>query len=591
MRLNEECGGRKIRARAAGKVIAAAEESLSRQESLAYSKGPDNNTGMPARAPILSRTLSWPAWGVAAMMLLLILGAAPANRIEAEDAYGYALAVERTPWRDLFHGHHLLYAPLCRAVFTVLHAMDPAQRAHPVLVAVSVANGLLSAAVFAFFLARRLRMPSSIAALGAGMLLATYGFWRYTLEAEIYVPACFWSIMAFYVASAPQPGYRRAAAAGLIAGSGVLIHIFNAIPAFAGIPLLLLLRGRWRHALLSGASAAIPVAALYTAVYGWHMTTNWMFHPIAGDTVCESGMGGSRIVKAAIGLGQSVVSGNFLFELQSLRQMIGRMFPYRMLAEENYMGMHAPPALRLLPFATLALLAVWAAVWGGAMIRRLRQARPLIPQGLAAESPLPLWAALACWFTLHAWLVVRVEPGNPEMWIMALPPLTALFCAAGLTTLDLSLAQRLAASLVVLLVLHNYGGGMRLLQDPNGDYNAQKARPVLAAAGKGDIVLTAENPVFVSYLRYWSEATIENMWNWSAEQTQVRYAALSSSGRRLFALADAFAPPPSMLKRFPSAAPGIVAFGLAIRNDFVPIATNEFGGLFLRAVPSPNPPP
>lgn len=545
---------------------------------------------MPARLQIPGKTLPWPAWGLAALMTLLLWGTAPANRTEAEDAFGYALAVERAPWGELFHKHHLLYEPMCRAAFTILHALDLAQRAHPVMVAVSVVSGLLIAVVFALFLARRLGLPLSIATLGAGMLLVTYGFWRYTLEAEIYVPACLCSILAFHIASAPQPGYRRAAAAGLIAGSGVLIHIFNAIPAFAGIPLLLLLRGRWRHALLSGACAAIPVAALYAAVYGGHMA-DLLSHPMGADAVCEGEMAGSRIVKAAIGLGQSVVSGNFLFELPSFRQMIGRVFPYRMLAEENYMGMHAPPALRWLPFATLPLLALWASIWVWAMFRRLRQAPPLIPQGLAAESPLPLWAALACWFTLHAGLVVRVEPGNPEMWIMALPPLAALFCAAGLTTLDLSLAQRLAASLVVLLVLHNYAGGMRLLQDPNGDYNAQKARPVLAAAGKGDIVLTAENPVFVSYLRYWSEAKIENMWNWPTEQSQERYAALPSSGRRLFALADAFAPPPSMLNRFPSAAPGIVALGLAIRSDFVPIATNEFGGLFLRSVPSPNPPP
>jgi sirohydrochlorin ferrochelatase len=57
-------------------------------------------------------------------------------------------------------------------------------------------------------------------------------------------------------------------------------------------------------------------------------------------------------------------------------------------------------------------------------------------------------------------------------------------------------------------MIHNWVGGMSLIQTPDGDYCRQKGAWVIAHACRGDLILTADSHSFVTFLEYQTPARV-----------------------------------------------------------------------------------
>ena len=124
------------------------------------------------------------------MMILLILSAAllfsTRARQQTADSLDYALSA-RTGL-GMYHPHHLLFIPIVRLFLTGWSTLgasrDPilAGQIHNVLWAM-VTTGCL------FVVARRLLVSAPGGFLAALFLLVTRGFWLYSTQLEVYVPA------------------------------------------------------------------------------------------------------------------------------------------------------------------------------------------------------------------------------------------------------------------------------------------------------------------------------------------------------------------------------------------------------------------
>ena len=326
--------------------------------------------------------------------------------------------------------------------------------------------------------------------------------------------------------------------------------------------------------------------------------------PPADALAVEGGLRAGSLARAGVGLGQALVSGNFLFAQPRFADAMQARYPARMLEEEVFMGRAARPWMRGVPWATLAALLVAALAWIGTVARGVRRAESNSRQPTANNQQPTMdvqgledfgaggskgWkaamAAGAVWFVAHAGLLILTEPGNPELWIAALPSVWVMAAAIGSAA---RASLKPAVAVAAALAVHNWAGGLALLQDPASDYNATKAATVLSLAGPGDTVVTAGGPVFFRHLRYHSPADVVDAWTGegrneiSGEWSQVSGAesgGVAAPGR-LMVLGDVFAPPPSLEIRFPEAAGRLRAWAAEVRGSAVELRDDAFGGVF-----------
>ena len=182
------------------------------------------------------------------------------------DALLYATSIKTGV--DLFHPHHLAYAPAVRAIFLALKPLGlPGWDA----IAAAQLHGIAwatVAVVFTFRTARRITGWTSLAVVGALALLFAQGFWMVSTHANSYVPALGCLSAALYVLVRRDPGIPSRgdlASVSVLWGLSILYHQVNVLLV---LPVVLFLRmsarGPWRRLL---APALLPAASIAVVSY------------------------------------------------------------------------------------------------------------------------------------------------------------------------------------------------------------------------------------------------------------------------------------------------------------------------------------
>jgi hypothetical protein len=181
------------------------------------------------------------------------------------DGLLYAYAVKTG--EELFHPHHLAYAPVVRSVWLTLGAALPKWDA----VAAAQFHGIVwatIAVVFFYLTAQRAVSWTAAAMAGALGLLTGQGFWMLSTHAIPYVPAvgCLAAAVYLLTRRSPRPPEARALlGASLLWGVSILYHQANVLFA---VPLLVYLRGVGAAPLRGAmARAFLPAGALTASAY------------------------------------------------------------------------------------------------------------------------------------------------------------------------------------------------------------------------------------------------------------------------------------------------------------------------------------
>ncbi len=503
----------------------------------------------------------------AAFLLLLGLYALtnPRNHSEANDALGYALTVEQAPPAQLWHSQHLLYFPAAKLLFVAAQKAGLADRANPVLILFSRVCGAL--AVLAVFLLLRRRGSAPPAAFaGAAALALSYGFWRYSNETEIYAPAMLLILLA-WLAAAGAPTRRNLLLGALFASLACLMHLLNVLPALVALPLFYLLQRRWRDAVLHGALAGGLTGAVYLALFGSRVAT--AIFAVGADQP-EGGFATANLAKGAVALAQNITAGNFLFASERMQQALTELFPYRALARQIFTGQHADALSRTVPLVTLALLAL---VGGVMLVTYLKTRRP------SRDAAFTL--SIGAWLALFALAVLVTEPGGPENWVMALPPLMLLLAATVFAPLAAAGRATLPLAFALLLGLHNYFGAFRLLADEAGDLAACKSAWLVQHARSDDLILNADTFEVARHLAYYGHAKVIHLIYEVSEASKPQFlAGLKNCRGRVYATADVFDVPASLRRRFPQRADFLDQLGRELAPAFAPVETNACGVVF-----------
>lgn len=445
----------------------------------------------------------------------LYFASAPANHSEAEDAMKYMYQFSAGGVYDQFHPHHLL----SNAFFHVLyHGWNRfAAPVTPETLAVSV-NVVFAMACLWLMARIGLAMGLGTAPAAAALLFTafSYGFWRYSVECEVYiVPLAILLSATLLLFELP----RRAESAGFHAGLGLLHaaavlfhqqHVLFAVPVAAVY--LWCARSPSRafplRAFLGGFAVYAAAGAFVTLlVYGIVIVTvlpslsaeelrNWIFHYMVLDHGGWGHWEASNVFKGIMGFAKTIAGMHFVFGSETALGFLKRILGGQEFLDDTFLA-------RNLSGAWIAALSAGAAVFGisTAVLGVLAlSGRRLWTAGVRAnprrQSFLVFSAALvAVYSAFNLWW----EPKNVEFWI-SLVPYIALSAAIALCPPagGPKAGPAAAAALASLLFINGFGAvGMQ--RTVESDYWYMFNRYFIENAREGDLIVTKHSAYYIEY--------------------------------------------------------------------------------------------
>lgn len=459
-------------------------------------------------------------------LLTLALYLSTLTEVHTFDALSYVLDVDRKPWQELFHPHHLAYGPLGALVRRLAHALGWVGSAKTPLQVTNALAGALGVALF-FALVRAVTRRGALA-LGAALLLAgSYAYWYYAVEVEVYTIAALFLVLCLGLMVRLLRHPSRWGWAGLGAAQGVAV-LFHQTNALLCLPVAVVL--------LCSAAPQAPRAERRTAA-GMIRSLLWYAAPL-GLIV-----GGSYL---AVGFG---VSG-----FRSWDELLAWMTGY---ARTGWWGGPITGA----KWADLgAGLADTLAQPGGALLG-------LLLLGLLLFSARRLFAArrrltlvLLTWLLIYGAFFLWWEPDNIEFWIASLPPALLLLAIAldtGGSRAQPGMWALLAIGATALALNH-----AAITQRGTAAYDLQRRiASALAQQSAPDDLLIVPDGLQELYLPYYegrtnplslNHALFEqgNAWPAACAQVQGRIDAALASGAAVLVGAEVRAPDRRFLERF-----------------------------------------
>ncbi|WP_298405573.1 glycosyltransferase family 39 protein [uncultured Chloroflexus sp.] len=403
--------------------------------------------------------------GVAFIALYLLT----LTKVHTYDALSYILDVDRKPWPELFHPHHLLYGPLGALIRWLATGLGWQGSAELWLQVVNALAGAVG--VVLIFLLGRAVTGSMMAALAAALSVGwSYAYWYYAVEVEVYTLAAVALTVALWLlaAIARQPRWQTAFWLGVAHGVAVLGHQTNALLVVPALVTLRLAVSNDRDRLRLNIAYLLPLGCVVGGAYlgvvlgvsgmrRWDEVWAWL------TGYARTGFWGGAIDGAKlVGLGKGW---------------------------SETLAMNGGAIVGVL--ACTLLLAGWRGI---------------------ARLPRSLLAGLLSWLLVYGLFFLWWEPDNIEFWIASLPPLAVLLSAALATRHPLDrwragLAGVAGIALAVVLFALNLPAIVE-----RGDANRDLQRRIAAALAElsqpGDLIIVPDGVLELYLPHYWGRDTV-----------------------------------------------------------------------------------
>ncbi len=466
----------------------------------------------------------------AIVVALLFLYLSTLTQVHTFDALSYVTSVERKPWTELFHPHHLAYGPLGSLMLALSRALGYDGGAALPMQLVNAVAGALGVALL--YLTVRTATGRDDVALPAALLPGvTYACWYYAVEIEVYTLATFFLIVCLALLTHPTPWTaRRCLALGIAQGGAVLFHQTNvllcapiALSALADLRTARTIdgvgtvAGRWaRYATALTLIVALPYLYVMLVVSNFR-TIDEMFAWLT--EYARTGWWGGLLTVAtfaSLGVGLS----------DTLAQPWGGWF-------------------------SLALGGIVAWVWGG-YSRSPDDDQDSVQKTRVALAPLIAW--LATYGAFFAWW----EPDNIEFWIASLPPASLLFATALARARPWSAPIWASLAIVGVMAWVNYGSIVQR-GDPATDLQRLIARELAARSTPADLLIVPDG-LQELYLPYYerrenflslNQALFESSGSWDGACAAIRsrIATAQHAGAAVMIADEALRPPSRVLNR------------------------------------------
>lgn len=335
----------------------------------------------------------------------LLLYLATLTQVHTFDALSYVTSVERKPWTEVFHPHHLAYGPLGALALAFGRALGYAGGAALPMQVVNATAGALGVTLF-FSIARRATGRADVALVVALLLCSAYAYWYYAVEIEVYTLATLFLLICLdlLLRLLQHPSRRGMALLGLAQGGAILFHQTNLL-----------------------FSAPLFVALLVSAYDVRRRHKSWVYRHAATSVrlwaIARFTLAYALVLGATVGLPYLfvgvVVSGFRSWDAFDA-----------WLTEYTRTGWWGGPITAQKWHGLGIGLADTLAQPGGAVLWLLLAGLVVVHLRRLGSRPHALVAGLLAWLLVYGAFFLWWEPDNIEFWIASLPPALLLLALA-----------------------------------------------------------------------------------------------------------------------------------------------------------------
>jgi hypothetical protein len=291
----------------------------------------------------------------------LLLYLTTLTQVHTFDALSYVTSVERKPWTEVFHPHHLGYGPLGAMILLVGRLLG---YAGGVALPLQIFNALAGAAGVAllFVVARRLTGRTDLGLVAALLLGSAYAYWYYAVEIEVYTAATLLLLLclSILIELNERPTKRGLLLLGLVQGGAVLFHQTNVLFCIVVLTTLLasysrrlatngqnqntawwggvFVRQLWPYILALVLTVGLPYLFVGLVVSGFrsvdefaawlteYARTGWWGGPITAQKWADLGLGlASTLAQPGGALLWLLLVGLLVLHLRTLRRQAGSL--------------------------------------------------------------------------------------------------------------------------------------------------------------------------------------------------------------------------------------------------------------------------
>jgi hypothetical protein len=451
----------------------------------------------------------------------------PGNRIEADDAYRYAFNITRKDFSEIYHGRYLLFQPMFKVLYDAFHRVIPTIDGYTFICCLSVIFSTTTIINCYRILRECFKTDKSTALLTCAFILFSYGFWRYSVEVEVYAIAnMLISFVFLFVLKSVQTNEvdnKFMLLAAVLTGISILIYKPSFIPLALSIPLLYLFKKKYTSFVLFEAIAGIISLTGYYLAYLGASTHNGNFMAFVKGGGTQSG--GNLLLGPFVFIGD-IVSTNFAFGINRLVGLIQKSFAYGSIAEEIYAaktnGIFNYIAIFTLLLVSLGFLYFFIKVLFSRQKGKFTQVHFI----------------LVVWFFLYTLIIIYLDPNSPEPYVMAILPFWLFVGPVCIPVYKQTKPAVPVFWLLIILFVHNVIGGYKIYHSKKSSLVVLKSTPILNLVRPGDIILAAgQFSGIIWYLRYNTEVDVL----WVEEEFNVwepRLTNALASGHHLYFIPD-----------------------------------------------------
>jgi hypothetical protein len=329
---------------------------------------------------------------IAVFFSALLLYLATLTQVHTFDALSYVTSVERKPWTELFHPHHLAYGPLGALALALGRALGYTGGAALPLQLLNAVAGAAGVALL-FTIVRRVTCRPDLGFAAALLIGASYAYWYYAVEIEVYTVAALFLLicLSLLVGLIERPWPSGMLLLGVAQGGAVLFHQTNVLFC---VPALVTLLAARRWGMTRQARVGVRQLAAYAVALVLTVGLPYLFVGVA-------------------------VSG-----FRSWDEFAAWLTEYARI------GWWGGP-ITAQKWANLGLgLADTLAQPGGALLWLLLAGLLVLHLRRLRSGARPLVAGLIAWLLVYGAFFLWWEPDNIEFWIASLPPALLLLALA-----------------------------------------------------------------------------------------------------------------------------------------------------------------
>jgi hypothetical protein len=482
---------------------------------------------------------------LALFFLTLALYLGTLTQVHTFDALSYVTSVERKPWTEVFHPHHLAYGPLGVLALNAGRALGYSGGAALPMQIVNALAGALGVALF-YTIVRRVTGRADLALICGLLLGGGYAYWYYAVEIEVYTVATLFLILCLDSMTWPAwwRSRRSLLALGLAQAGAVLFHQTNVLLC---VPVAVLFgagfldEGRRAKGERPKTTDQRPRTKDEVQARNWEhwslVVGRWSIYAVA--------------LALAVGLPYLVV-GLGISGFRSWAAFDAWLTEY---ARTGWWG----GPITAQKWASLATgLADTLAQPGGALLGLLLLGLLLAHLRALLGGPRPLVAGLLAWLLAYGTFFLWWEPDNIEFWIASLPPALLLLALALRGERAWGPGVWLALAIGVTATGVNYDAIARR-GDPATDLQRVIARELGARSAPADLLLVPDG-LLELYLPYYerhdnflslNQALFDSGDDWGRACAAVRARADAAlhAGATVYLVDEVLRPPALLLER------------------------------------------